>query len=440
MTLRHPSTQVKKMLPRRFILVGITFSLSVLLYVDRACISAAKDPIQKSLLLSDGQMGWVLSSFALGYALFQAPAGLLADRYGPRRVLSLIAAIWSVFTGLTATAGGYLSLLSVRFLFGAGEAGAFPNMARATLSWIPMRERGIVQGINFSGSRLGAAAAMPLAALMIQAIGWRESFIVLMVLGLGWAVYWYIWFRDDPTQDPNIQMQELEFILAERQNLDQSRVAGTMPFKTLVASRDVWLMALQYFSCNFTFFFCLTWLFPDLKSRFNLPPVQAGLCAAAPLVCGAIGNWTSGAMVDRIYQSGRWVASRRVPAVLGYVLATGGVLGYITTTSLMGSVIWFSIALFGADMTLAPSWAFCIDIGKSHAGLVSGTMNMAGNIGSFLTALAFPYLLGWTGSTAPFFFLAAGLNLAAAGLWLLADPRRAIDQQPVLEPAGETSA
>ncbi|MBC7783399.1 MAG: MFS transporter [Burkholderiales bacterium] len=411
-------------------LVMVTFSLSVLLYVDRAAISAAAEPIQQSLSLSKKQMGWVLSAFALGYALFQTPGGLLADRYGPRRVLAAITAIWSIFTGLTAAAGGYISLLAVRFLFGAGEAGAFPNMARATLSWIPMGERGIVQGINFSGSRLGAAAAMPLAALMIQAIGWRESFVVLMIVGIAWAIFWYAWFRDDPTEDRSIPAAELEYILTHRQKLDTTRPAGALRAGTLLSSGNVWLMAVQYFCSNFTFFFCLTWLFPNLKSRFDLPPVQAGLYAAAPLVCGAIGNWVSGAMVDRIYRSGRWVASRRVPAVLGYLLAAGGVLGYITASSPLPSVMWFSVAVFGADMTLAPSWSFCIDIGKRHAGLVSGTMNMAGNIGSFLTALAFPYLLVWTGSTLPFFFVAAGLNLLGAGLWLLADPRRALEQDP----------
>ena len=119
-----------------------------------------------------------------------------------------------------------------------------------------------------------------------------------------------------------------------------------------------------------------------------------------------------------------------------YILAAGGVLGYISATSPGGSIFWLSIALFGADMTLAPSWSFCIDIGKQHAGLVSGTMNMAGNIGSFATAISFPYLLRWTGSTAPFFYLAAALNLGAAFVWLLADPRHALEEPIVADASG----
>ena len=144
------------MIPTRYVLVLGTFLLSVLLYFDRACISAAKGPLAADLELTDKQMGWVISAFALGYALLQAPTGMLADRYGPRRILTTLVVFWSLFTGLTAAAWNVGSLLVIRFLFGAGEAGAFPGMARAAYAWIPMRERGLVQGINFSGGRLGA--------------------------------------------------------------------------------------------------------------------------------------------------------------------------------------------------------------------------------------------------------------------------------------------
>jgi len=148
----------------RWLIVLATFMLSVLLYVDRVCISAAKDLIAKDLQFTNAQMGWVFSAFSLGYALLQTPSGWLADRLGPRRVLAMIVAVWSVFTGLTALASSWTTMLLVRFLFGAGEAGAFPGMSRAVYAWIPMKERGLVQGINFSGSRIGAAVTLPLIA------------------------------------------------------------------------------------------------------------------------------------------------------------------------------------------------------------------------------------------------------------------------------------
>ena len=161
-----------------------------------------------------------------------------------------------------------------------------------------------------------------------------------------------------------------------------------------------------------------------MKYTYSLSGVEAGFYSAAPLVGGAVGNWFSGWLVDRIYGSGRWPLSRRLPAMAGFALAAAGLVGSLAADSPLSSIVWFSIAIFGADMTLSPSWSVCIDVGKSHAGVVSGTMNMAGNIGSFITALAFPYLAYWTDSNDPFFFVAAILNAGAIGLWLLIDPRR----------------
>ena len=189
---------MKKLIPTRYLFVLATFSLSLLLYIDRVCISAAKSPIAEALHLSDIQMGWVLSIFALGYALFQTPSGILADKFGARRVLTAIVCIWSVFTALTGAAWNYTSLLVVRFLFGAGEAGAYPSISSAVFKWIPLSERGKVNGINFSGSRVGAAFALPAIAFLIEALGWRNTFIFLGALGFVWATFWYFWFTDRP--------------------------------------------------------------------------------------------------------------------------------------------------------------------------------------------------------------------------------------------------
>lgn len=185
-------------MPRRWLLVTGTFLLSVLLYVDRACISSAKEPITKALGLTDAEFGWALSAFALGYALLQTPSGALADRLGPHKLLSGVVVLWSLFTGLTGAVSGFLPLVLVRFLFGAGEAGAFPGMARAAVTWIPLAERGRVQGINFSGSRLGAAFAMPTIAGLIAAVGWRTTFAILMGAGFVWAVLWFMLLKIAP--------------------------------------------------------------------------------------------------------------------------------------------------------------------------------------------------------------------------------------------------
>ena len=417
-----------KLFPKRFLLVTGTFLLSLLLYIDRACISAAKNPIEESLGFSDKQMGWVLSAFALGYALFQTPSGMFADKFGPRKVLSAIAALWSVFTALTGLAWNFVSMLVLRFFFGASEAGAFPGMSRAVFSWFPLKERGLVTGINFSGSRLGAAFALPAVAWLINAHGWRVSFVVLGVIGVLWAAVWYFWFVDDPKDHKGISAAEKDHILQNRQKLSDVDKAEKLSASLLFKSKNLWLAMFQYFGSNFTFFFTLTWLFPHLQNKYGLDIIEAGLYASLPLIAGACGNWFSGWMVDFIYKKGHWSLSRRLPAIIGFVLVVVGLLGSIGMSSANGAILFLSIAIFGADMTLSPSWSFCVDIGKKNSGAVSGTMNMAGNIGSFLTALAFPYLAAWTGSEKFFFYMGALLATCSAITWLFMNPKKSLKE------------
>lgn len=410
---------------RRYILVFAAFLLMVLLYVDRACISVAKADVARDLRLSDTQMGWVFSMFSLGYAVCQTPSGILADRLGSRAVLAGVVTFWSAFTGLTAAAWNFASLLVARFLFGCGEAGALPGVARAVYSWIPQQERGLVQGISFSGMRFGAAATMPILGWMIVHFGWRPSFVILAVIGLVWAAAWYGWFRNDPAQKPGFSAEELSYIVAHRQQADTDR-AVPLTARALFASRNMWLAMLQYFCSNFTFFFCLTWLPPYIREKYSLDPLEASLYASLPLIGGGLGNIASGWLVDRIFRRGKWAASRQLPAMIGFLLAALGLIASRSMTEPLWEVACLTLAIFGADMTLPPSWAFCVDIGQKHSGAVSGTMNMAGNLGAFLTALAFPYLLAWTGGPASFFYAGAALNLAAVGLWMFVRPQQKI--------------
>jgi len=417
------------MIPKRYLVIFGTFLLSSLLYVDRACISAAKDPIWKDLDFNDTQWGWIMGAFSLGYALCQTPAGLFADRFGPRRLLTSVVAFWSIFTCLTGAAWNFSSMLVARFLFGAGEAGSFPGCARAYYSWLPLSERGLAQGINFSGSRLGAALAMPLVAWMIGRIGWRPTFLMLGGIGFAWALFWYLWFRDEPSDHPGISDAERELILSGRQSSgNDDAEKPRLTADALIRSRNMWLAMVQYICSNFTFFFAISWSFPYLKRTYALTDVEAGLYSAIPLLCGAVGNWVAGTTVDRIYRNGRWRLSRQLPAIVGFLLGAAGLIGTQYVDSALGYALFLSIAIFGADMTLSPSWAFCMDIGRHNAGAVSGTMNMAGNLAAFATTLAFPYLQQWTGSTTPFFMTAAALNVVAVAAWIMMRPERPLEE------------
>lgn len=401
----------------RYLVAAGMFLLALLLYVDRVCISVAKESIASELMLSDKQMGWVLSIFALGYALFQVPSGLMADKYGPRKVLASIVSIWSVLTALTGAVTNFVNLMVVRFAFGAGEAGAFPGMARATFSWIPLKERGTVTGLNFSGSRLGAAFALPFVAWLITDFGWRNAFLILGLIGVVWATAWWLAFRDTPEEHPALSAAERDEIVATRQQVDADE-PDRLTFSDISHSKNMWSVVLQYFCSNFTFFFALTWLFPYFKETYNLSALDAGWYTSAPFIAGAVGNWVGGALIDGIYRKGDMNLSRKLPAIVGFTLAAVGLLWSVFAGSALEAVIAISVAIFGADMTLPPSWTLCVDIGRKSAGAVSGTMNMAGNIGSFLTALAFPYLTAWLGGAQAFFYVAAALNVVAIVLWL----------------------
>ncbi|TBN05299.1 MFS transporter [Hyunsoonleella flava] len=398
-----------------------SFLITLLLYVDRVCISSAKDAISGDLSLTDIQMGWVLSAFALGYALFQVPGGALGDKYGVRKVMTGIMVLWSIFTSLTGAAWNYISMLCFRFIFGAGEAGAFPNISRAAFSWIPTKERGAFQGINFSGSRLGAAFALPLVAYLIDSWGWRNIFYFFGAIGILFALMFYAFFRNKPEDHPGLSDTEKDYIVKNRQQ-EVEKEGGNLPLGKILGSKNVILAMIQYIGSNFIFFFTLTWLFPYIKAKYELSLVDTGLYAMLPLLAGAVGNWTSGFMVDAIYKTGKWKLSRQLPATIGFVLVVIGILSSLYMDTALGAVLCLSVAIFGADMTLSPSWSFCMDIGEENSGKVSGMMNMAGNIGAFTTALAFPYLQEWTGSNEPFFYVAAILGFIAIFCWYFMNP------------------
>lgn len=404
---------------QRRIVVAFAFVLSLITYVDRAAISSAKGAIAADLSLSDQAMGAVFSAFALGYALAQIPAGWFADRLGPRIALAVVVALWSLFTALTGATSQFGTLLAVRFLFGVAEAGAYPGSARVFYNWLPAGERGLANGILFSGGLLGGALAFPFFTWLFDAYGWRGAFYALALPGFAWTICWLLWFRDQP---------------AEPVSHERTATSGdSLPLARLLGSRGMLLTMFQYFAGNFTFFICISWMYPFLVDRYDLAPAQAAKYAMLPLLCGAGANWVSGFLVDRLYRSGLGGWSRRLPAMSGFTLATSGVWMASSAATAEGAVAAFALATFGVEMTISPSWAHCLDIGGRNSGSISGAMNMAGNIGGFVSANAFPYLRGLTGSADAYFQAAAVLNAASILCWLWLRPPAA-EPSPALTP------
>ena len=348
----------------RWVVVAYLFLFSFLTIVDRVAISAAKGDIAADLGITDVTFGFVFGVFALGYALFQIPAGWCADRYGPRVFLTVIVVMWSLFTGLTGLAAGSAMLIAVRFLFGGAEAGIYPTASRAIYNWIPVQRRGAAQGLLFVGSRLGAAFGLSVVSFTIVNFGWRESFWGLGAIGAVLAAVWYGWFRDHPEQKTGVSASEIEFI---RSGSGARTTQGTVKggWRELLLSGNSGLLMVQYFASNFTFFIAFSWLLPYLRSQYHLSATEAGAYASIPLYCGAFGNWFSGALVDAIYRRGHWRMSRLVPALAGFGVATVSLVAGASMPGVAGAVICFSLATFGVDMTLSPSWTACQDIAGS---------------------------------------------------------------------------
>jgi ACS family glucarate transporter-like MFS transporter len=416
---------------RRFILIGLVFLHTLHTYIDRVCISAAAGDIKRDLAISDQMMGHVFGIFAIGYALLQIPAGWMADRRGPRRALTWVVGAWSVFTALTGLAFNALSLLVIRFLFGVGESGAFPGATRALYLWLPARERGIAQGIFHSGARVGAALSLLFLPWLIALIGWRWMFLVAGASGLLWVAAWCAWFRDDPARHRGVNAAELALIRADQPAAASVGAPGA-PLWSILTSTNLLLAMFQYSASNVTFFISFTWLLPYLQGRWGS---AAGALAPVPLVAGALAQWFSGWIVTTLHRRGAVVASRRVPAMAGFLLSAIG-LGLCATASpdsALAFVVCFSVAVIGVEMTISPSWAFCMDIGGAHSGAVSGAMNMIGNLGSAASAMLFPWFVANAtlpvvaerpGTANAFFVFAAALNLVAAFAWLGMNPRR----------------
>jgi ACS family glucarate transporter-like MFS transporter len=398
---------------QRYTVIGALFVLSLITYIDRAAISSAKGPMARDLSLSDTQMGMVFSVFALGYALAQIPAGWLADRYGPRLALAGFVTVWSLLTALTGAMSMLGPLLFVRFAFGTAEAGAFPGAARVFYNWLPPGERGIANGILFSGGLIGGAVAFPFYAWLVTNYSWRGAFYLLALPGLVWAACWLIWFRDVP---------------GDRRQPRAPAVQPPLDMKAVLRVPGIWPAMFQYFAGNFTFYICISWMYPYLIERYGLSSAAAAQYAMIPLLCGATANWCAGFLVDGLYRSSYRGWSRQLPGVLGFCLATCGVLMVAVSDSALSAIVGFAVATFGVEMTISPSWAYCLDVGGTRAATVSGTMNTAGNLGGFVSMNAFPWLMALTGTATTYFLVAAVFNVLAILCWR-------VMSSPIVEPA-----
>ena len=403
--------------------LAFAFLLASITYLDRICISAAAPFIMAELDLTVLQMSVVFSAFTLAYSLFEIPSGWLGDTRGPRRVLTRIVLWWSAFTMLTGAAAGFASLTAIRFLFGAGEAGAFPNIARAFSRWFPRRERGTANGVLFLGSRVGGMLSAPLALVLIGRWGWRWSFVVFGAIGIAWAAAWWRWFRDRPRDHPAIDAIELAWI---EQDGGASVDAGPTPWRALLVSRNLYAICAMYFAFGYGLYFYFTWLPTFLIRVLGFSLAAGGFFAALPFLLAGAADLAGGRLTDWLARTRGLVAARSGLGCAAFATCAAFVLASTLVEAPAARAVLLALALASADLALGACWAVPIDVAPDHAGVVTGFMNTFGNLGG----LVGPIVIGiavdrWHSWTFPFYVTAA-VYAAGALAWLAIDPYRPI--------------
>lgn len=404
----------------RHVILGLTVAAYMITYMDRVVISAAVPVIQKDLGFDMITIGWILSSFRWGYALFQIPSGWLGDRIGPRRALTWIVTWWSIFTSATTLAWNATSMIAIRLLFGMGESGAFPIATRSLSRWMLPSERGFAQGVTHAGSRLGAALTPPLVVTIILRYGWRAPFWLFGALGVAWAAVWFWYYRDTPAEHRSVNAAERDKIHSALGGA-RSRTSHSVPWRRILASATVWNLSIMYFCYSYCLAVYLDW-FPTYLNNFrHFSLKQMGFYASLPLLAGTAGDLFGGWISDIwAARSGNLKRARRGVAVVGFLIAAASILPATFTASPTHSVAYTCLAVFGLELTVGVSWAVTLDIGGDCAGSVSAVMNSCGNIGGAISPAVLAYLVRAYGWNVPFVF-ASGFCLIGAALFARVD-------------------
>ena len=409
----------------RFVLVLWLCGLAGVLYLDRICMAQAAKPIAAELELTNTQLSYVHMAFTLAYGLFEIPTGRLGDRFGSRSVLTRIVVWWSLFTALTGAAWGLTSLLVIRFLFGAGEAGAFPNAARVISRWFPGTERGRVQGVMLTTAQLGGVAAPTVAAYLIAAAGWRWAFVVFGLVGVVWAVGFWWWFRDDPAEHPGVNAAEVDHIRAG--GPPPPRHAGRIPWAAVARSPGIWLLGLAIVCSAFNAYLYYSWFPMYLQDARGLDNVEAGWLASLVLAGSAVGMLAGGVVADRISRGRSVVWGRRLFGGCAFLLAAGCLFLAVRTESPTTLAALAAVSSLCVQLTLPTWWSAAIEQSGRHVGSLFGLLNMAGTVGAmgsqwFVGAFAdWRKGRGYTGREQwdPMFDVYVGVLLVGAVAWLV---------------------
>lgn len=392
--------------------------LGMVTFLDRINISVAGSSIMADLHLSPAEWGWVQSAFILSYGLMQIPMGALGDRFGHRSILALIVLWWSLFTAFTGMAGGLMSLLAIRFMFGIGEAGSSPCSTGVISRWFDKTEVGKAQGYVWAASRMGGALT-PFVVIPVMAwVGWRAAFYLLGAVGIVWAVVWYVWYRDRKRE--NVESEESTGATERGANVPK------LSWGSMFRNSQFWLICGMYFFYAFGSWFFFSWFPTFMELGRGFEKEELTYAVAVPFLMSMLGNIAGGHLTDKL--SHRYGIKVGRKALGSTSLAVSAVCMFLAAfiPGKMAVFVFLSLCFGIFDLMLPSAWALCIDLGKEHAGTVSGAMNTAGNIGGFCCGILFGELVEQSGNYNLPLYLIAGMLLISALLFAFINPEKKI--------------
>lgn len=409
----------------RWWLIGWIFLMSAVSYLDRVNLGIAGNAIMQEFHLDKVQLGWIQTGFISGYALFQAPAGRLADRMGPRRVIALAVIWWGVFTSLItvvpAVGWALAIMIAIRFGLGAGEAVVYPASNKIVAAWIPTTERGLANGIIFAGVGFGAGVTSPLITYILIHHGWRASFWCSSIIGLAAGAVWYLLARDTPSEHPWVGAQERALIEAGLPAHEKRR-GDRLGWAQILGNKDIMAVTLSYFSFGYATFIFFSWFFIYLNDVRGLNLRQSALWTMLPFLAMAAGSTAGGWISDVITKRHGKRAGRCLLAAAAIGLAAVFIAAGTQVASPQMAVVVLATGVGTLYIAQSSFWSVSADIGKKSAGSVSGVMNMGAQTGGAITAWLTPYIgehFGWNLS----FLMAAVLCAGGALAWLFVNPR-----------------
>jgi len=415
----------------RWVVLLLLCLMYLITYLDRVSLANTAGPIMKEYGFNKVTMGIIFSAFIWAYALFQVPGGWLGDRFGPRKVLSVIMAYRTVIAILTTGAMGFASFWGIRFALGVGEAGAFPTATRAMQMWFPRDERGFVQGVSHAASRLGAAVGPPIAVAIMLHYGWRSVFYVIGALSLLWSILYLVMYRNMPEETSLVSRAELARIrgLDEKGEIKKANIQKRpkVPWNILLKHGNMWAVMCAYATYIYSLWFFLSWLPSYLVEYRHFTVIKTGLFASMPLMAGVIGDAFGGWLTDKLLlKTNNLKFARRSVAIVAMLGCGTATLFAAMSASPFTAVYCLTVAMFFLEMTIGPAWAVPMDIGGEFSGTVSGMMNMGGQFVGALSPTIFGYLVSRGSWVAPF-VVSAGLLFVGAAIWAFwIDPEQSV--------------